>query len=817
MIKSVKLKYVNGDRMKEKHIFLSRKSEVIMISVMISLIILFLGSLFVRNRIRNIQNEKKSSLQAIADLKVEQLIEWRKERRGDALIFSERHHFIRRIEEYLLKQDDALRKADLIEDLDTVVRVFGYESILLTSPEGEPFLFSGSGSEHLGSLTAEMITTAVKSLQITFTDFYPCDEEDKVHYDIISPLLNEKKNIIAVMILTINPTHYLYPVIQSWPTPSRTSETLIVRKDGQDVLFLNELRHQKNTALKLRIPLTATKVPAVQAVLGYQGIWEGRDYRNEKVLADIRPIPETSWFLISKIDKKEFYRQIYNESLLFVLILLSCVITAGSVLALIYSFNQRNIYRILYRSQEEFKTTLNCIGDAVITTDTFGKVRFLNPVAEQLTGWKENDALGSSLTNVFKIINENTRKDVSSPVNKIIRKGAITGLANHTLLLSKDGREIPIADSGAPIRDKKGDIVGVVLVFRDQTKERDARKALLRSEKSLTKAQKVSHVGSWEWKITENRLEWSDEMYRIFGIEREEFTGNLSDVLSSSIHPEDRDKVEQSNLSVIKDKTPIPLEYRIIRPDGTTRTVWAEAGEMILDETGNPSILTGIVQDITERKEAEVRIRKDLVIKETLLKEIHHRVKNNLNIIISLLNLQSGKMIQKEAKDALQIAIRRIFSMALIHEKLYQSKDFSEIDFTDYVSNLCRQILTFYPDKSEDIDIKFKLDTIKLSIDTAIPCGLILNEILTNALKHAFPDHKKGTIEVRLHRMKDQSYRLIVRDDGVGMPKITDMESIPTLGLQLIHLLAQQIEGTVKVDNTKGTEISIHFKGYENG
>ena len=124
---------------------------------------------------------------------------------------------------------------------------------------------------------------------------------------------------------------------------------------------------------------------------------------------------------------------------------------------------------------------------------------------------------------------------------------------------------------------------------------------LKKSEAELKKAQQISHVGNWVWHISTNRLEWSDEMYRIFGIDKEGFSGDLTDVMQKAIHPDDRPAVEQSNLAVIKDKKPIPLEYRIVQPDGSVRTVWAEAGELILDPAGNPAILTGIVQDITEQ------------------------------------------------------------------------------------------------------------------------------------------------------------------------------------------------------------------------
>jgi len=176
-------------------------------------------------------------------------------------------------------------------------------------------------------------------------------------------------------------------------------------------------------------------------------------------------------------------------------------------------------------------------------------------------------------------------------------------------VLRKDGSLAHWRDTGTALRDDRGKAYQMVGAIADITKRTQAEEQLHRSEAALKKAQQVSHVGSWIWNIPANRLEWSDEMFGIFGIEKEDFTGDLNEVIERGIHPDDRAAVERANLSVIKDKVPQPLEYRVIWPDGTVRVVWAEAGELILDELGNPHVLSGIAQDITERKKAEDALR----------------------------------------------------------------------------------------------------------------------------------------------------------------------------------------------------------------
>jgi PAS domain S-box-containing protein len=175
--------------------------------------------------------------------------------------------------------------------------------------------------------------------------------------------------------------------------------------------------------------------------------------------------------------------------------------------------------------------------------------------------------------------------------------------------LKKDGTLIWIEQRNIPILDDQGNIVAIEGIARDVTERMSAEEALRESEAKLKKAQHYARLGSWTWNIKTNQLDWSDEMFRIFGLDKETFTGSLETVIAQAIHPDDRLKVEQSNLSVINDKKPIPLEYRIIWPDQSVHVVWAEAGELLLDEVGNPSILSGTVQDITQRKQDEAAMR----------------------------------------------------------------------------------------------------------------------------------------------------------------------------------------------------------------
>jgi two-component sensor histidine kinase len=223
-----------------------------------------------------------------------------------------------------------------------------------------------------------------------------------------------------------------------------------------------------------------------------------------------------------------------------------------------------------------------------------------------------------------------------------------------------------------------------------------------------------------------------------------------------------------------------------------------------------------VFEDISNRKIVEGRIKKSLDEKEVLLREIHHRVKNNMQIISSLLNLQI-QHVNGETVDVLKESQGRVKSLAMVHEKLYQSSGFTNINFKDYVEKLVYDILYSYGIKTGTIKTELNIEDIKMNMETAIPCGLIINELVTNSVKYAFPQGK-GTIKIEL-KSSNQELELIIADNGVGIPENIDLKKIDTLGLQLVNSLVNQLEGVLELDLSHGTEFKIKFKElkYKNG
>ena len=456
--------------------------------------------------------------------------------------------------------------------------------------------------------------------------------------------------------------------------------------------------------------------------------------------------------------------------------------------------------------EELFRTTLYSIGDAVITTDCSGNIQQMNGMAEQLTGWKESEVTGSHVSKVFHIINENSRQTIENPVQKVLENGQIVALANHTLLITKNQTEIPIADSGAPIRSRSGEVTGVVLVFRDQLQERTDRQKLIESESRYRSLFENKHTVMYI--VDPETLELVDvnpAAVEFYGWSRAEMQKmKLSDI--NSLSRKEIEKVLDSALG--RNKNYFQLQHRL--KDGTVRDVEVYNGPISI---GEKKYIYSIIIDVTERLRYERLVKDNLKEKDVLLAEIHHRVKNNMAVISGLLKLESESHDIPELQEILKKTDNRISSMALIHEKLYQAESLSEIEFSSYIKELAGHISDSFKIQ-RNVDITFDTEAIPLDITKAVPCGIILNELLTNGFKYAFEPDQPGRIHLKLNR-QDEYICITYRDNGCGFdPSFLDTfenGGLKTLGFELIAGLTRQIRGDLEVQNDNGALVVITF------
>jgi PAS domain S-box-containing protein len=712
-------------------------------------------------------------------------------------------------------------------------------------------------------------------------------------------------------------------------------------------------------------------------------------------------------------------------------------------------------------SREYLRITLQSIGDAVIATDARGVVTWMNPVAEALTGWTQEEARGEKLEKVFRIVNAQTRQPQENPVAIVLREGRTIGLANHTALVDRGGKERQIADSAAPIRDKDGLMAGVVLVFRDVTDhdEKDrllresetrfrtlfesmregvalhelvrdqngipvdyritevnpayeahtglaasgvkgalassiyggasppyldlytevattgqprsfetyyppmdrhyriavsspgkdlfatifedvterkraeevlresekryrslfenmlegyafcrmlfengeprdfiyldvngafetltglrevvgkrvtqvipgiresnpelfeiygrvaltgmpekleiylerlgiwfsiavyspirehfvavfdnitgrkrAEEALRESEARLRLAMDAAKAGAWEWDLRTYENVWSEELYKVYGLEPGSCKPSY-EAWRQIVHPGDRPRAEQTVREAASRGTDLNVEFRVVDRDGTERWLMSR-GRPLRDGNGKIVRYIGIVLDITERRRAEEALRSSLEEKTALLREVHHRVKNNLQIVASLLNLQASRIRNRQVLETLHDTQSRVRSMALLHEALYRSDNLAKLDFSAYVDQLCGHVSRSFGAEAGRVKLTVSVADVNLGIDQAIPCGLIINELVTNAFKHAFPKGRAGQVAVALEHGPEGRIVLSVGDNGVGLPPEMDDGHTDTLGLKIVGNLARQLSGNVDVIRGKGTLYRVLF------
>lgn len=275
------------------------------------------------------------------------------------------------------------------------------------------------------------------------------------------------------------------------------------------------------------------------------------------------------------------------------------------------------------------------------------------------------------------------------------------------------------------------------------------------------------------------------------------------------LHPDDRRALDREFARGCETGGPFRAECRFLARDG--RVVWVHGeARLIPDERGRPVLVQGVAFDITETKRAEEVIRGSLREKELLLKEIHHRVKNNLQVTSSLLRLQQARVADDATKAVLRDSQDRIRSMALVHEMLYQSPDLSRVDFGAYVRSLLQQLFRSYPLEKTRVTHVVAIDDVFLGVDEAVPCALLVNELVANALKHAFPAGRSGRVQVGM-AAENGMLRLNVTDDGIGLAREIDPRQTESLGLQLVRTLAAQLGGRLTIRRDRGTTFTVVF------
>ena len=620
--------------------------------IVLILVLISAGVWFYQSQKQSMRQVMIRDLSAVAQLKVDQLVSWRAERLGNAEVIISSQPLSRMIASFLAVPDDQSREfiRSRFMSFQTGHR---YQDVVLLDPDGTIRLTMVGRDRVLSDCCVDLFYHALEQRRPLFTHIYPDPMTGEPYLTVVAPLYPDtgsETEAMGAVLLISNVREQLFPMIQGWPLPSDSAEAYIVARDGDEVQVLSDVRQRENAAMDLRIPLQKTNDPAVAAVLGHQGIFEGKDYRGVHVVAAVSPVPDTPWFIVVKKDAVEIFAEWRFRALMISGLLATLVLSIGAMGVLLWQRERKQHFERLYATEsllranvERHSIILKAIGDAVIATDASGQVELLNQVAQQLTGWSETEVCGRQLDEVFRIISEETRAPVESPVTKVLKEGLVVGLANHTLLIGRDGSERPIADSGAPIFDDQGQITGVVLVFRDQTEERRIEQELRESEMRfrgfVENAHDVVYSLSPEGVFTYVSPNWPDFL-------GEGAQNPLGQPFDHLIHPDDlvicRQFFEKTLIGGEKQTSP---EYRVkFSEDGWRWHV--SSGSPVKDEDGQVTGFIGIARDVTE----QVALREQLLQSQKveavgqLAGGVAHDFNNMLGVILGNAELALTKL-----------------------------------------------------------------------------------------------------------------------------------------------------------------------------
>jgi PAS domain S-box-containing protein len=458
--------------------------------------------------------------------------------------------------------------------------------------------------------------------------------------------------------------------------------------------------------------------------------------------------------------------------------------------------------RQLRESEERFRGAFESVGVGASMASLKGYFTKANRSLCEMLGYKEEELLSKTFSDVTHPDDVQIGLDA---VKKLV-SGELINTVFEKRYIRKDGQLINVVISPAIVRDSDGNPIHFMALFQDITERKRAEEALIESEmKFRTLADKSPTM---IFIIKMGKIVYANmKCEEVMGYSLNEMCSPDFNYLDLIV-PEHVDTVKSNTIKHFKGEEVPPYEYTVVTKGG--RRIESIITTKLIQFEGERAIL-GIVTDITEQKKTEEKIKRSLKEKEVLLKEIHHRVKNNMAIISSLLQLQARYSKDEKITQLFRDSQSRISSMALVHEKLYQTKDFSNINFREYVEELVSHLLDTYGMKEGDINLLLSVGDINLNIDTIIPCGLILNELVTNSLKYAFEGVERPEISISFDKHDGQA-TLIYSDNGIGMPEHIDFPSSESLGLQIVSMLALQLRGTAELKRDVGTEFVIRLE-----
>lgn len=572
--------------------------QLALIFILLSLGIGITGHFYYLSYRGSILDRNTQILKSIADLKTGRIAGWRQERMADIKAFSQDLLFIQAFSDFLQSNNaDEEVKSKLINRLNIVKEQYKYHNICALD-KSENIILQTNPDEIFESSECDRAT--IKQMLATgetlWCDFCRPETSGNIYLQLMTPIVlntNGSSEPIGGLVFRINPYEFLYPMIQSWPVPSGTSETLLIRQEDHTLVFLNELRHQKNTALVLRFPVDDPRLPAAAATRGYEGVWEGNDYRGIEVLAYAKRIPDSPWFMIAKTDLDEIYAPLGHEAAIVISIIIILVILSGVLIGLFFYIQKKDTYKELFlaqaeigKSRERLQQAMDNIKMIALQLDLDANILYCNDYFLNLAGYQRKEVIGKNWFDEF--IPKQAENDVKSVFNSAVTQGKLEAYHENKIITS-NGTMRDVFWNNTLLKDSEGNIIGTLSFGEDITD----RKYLENKYQTIIS---TATDGFWILDSKTNLLEVNRAYCQMSGYNRDELLKMRVSDLSAQNTPEETYKRAEKIIEQGSGR----FETRHKRKDGSIFDL--EISARYLDIEGGRFFV--FLRDITETKQA---------------------------------------------------------------------------------------------------------------------------------------------------------------------------------------------------------------------
>lgn len=613
---------------------------LMLLFVLISICVIVVGILYYNNQKENLLKEKQQELSAISDLKIRQITQWRTERLGNAKFLGDNTLLVRIISEFLKKTSNKTLHENVLQSLKSLTENYDYKNVFLIDTGGNVRMAFPGKDTLIGDQLRPLLAGIIKKREVILTDLHRANLVSYVHLDLIIPLIDHSTNdtlVLGLMALRVDPQKVLFPLIQTWTTPSKSAESLIIRKEGNEIVYLNELRHIKNGELLYKKSITTKNLAATMAIEGISGTVNAIDYRGIRVVAAMKKIPGTPWFMVAKIDRDEILSALNEQMTMGVIILALLILTSGLFLGFVLRNQRVRYYREKYENEldrlalvRHFDYILKYANDIILLIDKDLKIVEANDRASEIYMYTRNEIIGMDLENIRA---PHTLIQFQEQLKRINDNESATFETFHK---RKDGSIFPIEISTRVVSIEGAKYYQTI--GRDITDRKCAEETLKESEE---KFRKIFEESPFSMVMTGKDLvivRANQSFCNMTGYDEKELK---SFTFKNFTHPDYISKDEVSLMKLIAQEISIyHTEKKYIRKDGSI--LWGSTTiSIIRNNKGEIQFFLGMVEDITSRKDTENALEKSF----SLLKATLDSTADGLLVVDS-----EGKIVQFNQK-----------------------------------------------------------------------------------------------------------------------------------------------------------------------